>query len=330
MAKSENQKLKLLYILQILYKNTDETHSITTNELIEQLDRYGIKAERKSIYSDFAALDDFGLTVEKTTKDGKASYYLADKVFELPELKLLVDIVQSAKFITEKKSNSLIKKIEQFSSKYESNLLQRQVFVADRVKTMNESIYYNIDEIYQAMNAGKKIRFNYYAWGVDRKLKARRNGDIYEVSPWALTWDDENYYLIAYDGKDKKEKFYRVDKMKDISCTSEAREGAKDYEKFNLASFSKKTFGMFGGENKKVTIELENSMVGVIFDRFGTGIPIIKVDDEHVRTIVEVSVSKQFFGWIMSLGSGVKITAPESVVDDMKAEIKRLAKTYGE
>ncbi len=329
MAKSENQKLKLLYILKILYKYTDETHSITTQELIEKLEAYGIKAERKSIYADFAALDDFGLSVEKSTKDGKVSYFLADKVFELPELKLLVDIVQSAKFITEKKSNSLIKKIEQFSSRYESNLLQRQVFVADRVKTMNESIYYNIDALYQAMNANKKISFSYYTWNVDKTLKPRRNGDRYTVSPWALTWDDENYYLIAYDGEEKKEKFFRVDKMKDIASLDESREGAKAYEKFNLAKFSKKTFGMFGGESKKVTLEVDNSMVGVIFDRFGLDIPVIKVDENTVRTIVEASVSRQFISWIISLGEGVKIVEPQSVLDAMQEEIKRLSQTYG-
>lgn len=328
MAKSANQKLKILYLLKILYEKTDDKHGISMNEIVSSLEKYDIMAERKSIYSDFLELERMNIIVEKFQEGNKHLYSLDTRIFELPELKMLVDVVQSAKFITKKKSDELIKKIERFASKYESNSLQRQVYVADRVKTMNENIYYNIDGIHEAINTNKKITFKYYEWNISRELEPRRDGKLYSTSPWALTWDDENYYLISYDDVEEKTKYFRVDKMKQIEVSAEPREGRKEFENFDLAKFSKRTFGMFGGNVVKVGIEVKNDKIGIMFDRFGKDITVIKVDDEHVKVLVDVSLSNQFIGWVISLGDCVKLVEPTRVVDMMKAEIKRLNDTY--
>ena len=213
MPKSSNQKLKLIYLMKILLERTDETHSITMPEIIEALAAYDISAERKSLYNDIENLRVYGLDVIGTQEDRTYSYHIGNRQFELAELKLLVDSVQSAKFITAKKSNELIKKIEGLASKYEASQLHRQVFVTGRVKTMNESIYYNVDRIHTAIAENSRITFQYFQWNVDKKMELRHDGALYEVSPWSLSWDDENYYLIAYDSNEGIIKHFRVDKM---------------------------------------------------------------------------------------------------------------------
>lgn len=210
MAKSSNQKLKLIYLMKILMEYTDEKHSLTMEEIKSKLQLYDISAERKSLYNDIENLRLYGLDIIGTKEDRTYSYYIGNRQFELAELKLLVDCVQSAKFITEKKSNVLIKKIEELASRYEAMQLQRQVFVAGRVKTMNESIYYNVDRIHSAIADNFQITFQYFQWNVDKKMKLRHNGIWYIVSPWSLSWDDENYYLIAYDSVEHIIKHFRV------------------------------------------------------------------------------------------------------------------------
>ena len=197
MAKSSNQKLKLIYLARILQEKTDEEHGLTMQQLIDELARYDVKAERKSIYDDIDALSYIGMDVLKETSGGKTEYKLVSRTFELAELKLLVDAVQSSKFITRKKSESLIRKIEGLASTYQARKLARNVHVANRIKTMNESIYYTVDDIHSAIYQGKKITFQYFKWNEKGEKALRRDGKVYKVSPWALTWDDENYYLIA-------------------------------------------------------------------------------------------------------------------------------------
>ena len=328
MAKSENQKLKLMYLMKILLEKTDEDHALTMPDILRELEAYGISAERKSIYSDMECLRTYGMDIIGEKRDQKFSYYVASHQFELAELKLLVDAIQSAKFITAKKSKELIKKIESFASKYEAGQLQRQVFVSGRIKTMNESIYYNVDAIHSAIAANRQIRFQYFQWNVKKEMELRKNGAYYQVSPWALSWDDENYYLVAYDDEEEKLKHYRVDKMLHIGQTDEPRKGKKLFEGFDTALYAKKMFSMYAGEEEMVKIECENRLAGAIIDRFGKDIPMRKIDEEHFSVNVRVSLSFQFIHWIMALGSGAKIVGPEHVVDMVKEEVRRLAKQY--
>ena len=327
MANKANQKLKLLYIMEMFLRETDEHHTINAADLIRYLDRQGIDAERKSIYRDIDALIDYGMDIVKT-REGKPGFYLASRDFELPELKLLVDAIQSSKFITESKTNALIKKLEQLVSKYEAMQLQRQVYVSGRIKTMNESIYYSVDAIHHAISENKKIRFQYFQWNVKKEMELRHNGAWYHISPWGLSWDDENYYLVGYDSDAGKIKHYRVDKMLHIQMSEEKREGQEYFKKLDMADYAKKSFGMFGGKEQEVKLRVANNLAGVIIDRFGKNVMMIPEDEDHFTVNVDVHVSKQFLGWIFSLGESVRIVGPSEVVAQMKEEIERLVRQY--
>ena len=326
--KGPNQKLKMLYLAGILSEETDDRHSLTIQDLIEKLAALGVNADRKTLYRDLEELRRFGMDII-TTHTGHYYYYnLGSRDFELPELKLLVDSVQSAKFITNRKSADLIRKLSGLASRYEAKYLQRQVVISGRVKTMNESIYYNVDKLHAAIGEDSRIRFKYYQWNVRKEPELRKNGAWYSVSPWALLWDNENYYLVAYDAEDDKIKHYRVDKMLKISVTGEKREGKERFTEFDPARYSRSLFGMYGGEDVWVTLEARNDMTGVLIDRFGKDIVITRTDEDHFRTNVEVAVSRQFLGWVMALGDGIRIVGPESVAEQMKQEIRRLAEQY--
>lgn len=319
MSRGTNQKFKFTYLMQIMLAKTDEEHSLTMPQIMKELEKYDVTAERKSIYADFQDMTEkFGVEIIKEQIGRETYYHVGYREFELAEVKLLIDAIQSSKFITRTKSRELITKIKGFVSEHQAKQLQRQVFINDRVKTMNESVYYNVDDIHTAISENKKIRFKYYKWDINKKLVPRHNDDWFVVSPWALTWDDENYYLVAFDDWDHKIKHYRVDKMMKISITEEKRDGKEAFKNFDMAEYSKATFGMYQGTRKKVRIQFVNSMCGVFIDRFGKEISFMPLDEEHSELQVDVNVSPQFFGWIFSLGKNVKVTGPKEVVEEMK------------
>ena len=319
MSKGSNQKLKLSYLTKIMLAKTDDEHALTMPQIIEELEKYDVTAERKSIYSDFADMTDkLGIEIIKEQIGRETYYHVGAREFELAEVKLLIGAIQSSKFITQTKSRELITKIKCFVSEHQAKQLQRQVYINDRVKTMNESVYYNVDFIHTAIYQNKKIRFKYFKWDISKKLVPRHNGDWFVASPWALTWDDENYYMVAFDGLDQKIKHYRVDKMMRISIEDEKRDGKEEFKNFDMAEYSKATFGMYQGTKTNVKIEFANYMCGVFIDRFGKDISFRPIDDEHSELHVDVNVSPQFFGWIFSLGKDVKVTGPGEVVEQMK------------
>lgn len=313
MAKRYNQKAKLLYILKILSEKTDENHCINAAGLIEELGKEGISAERKSIYSDIEQLIDFGYDIITVKGRVNGGYYLAERDFELAELKLLVDAVQSSRFITRKKSTQLIKKIEKLTSIYEAKNLQRQVYVTNRIKSENESVYYIIDDIHSAIWNNKKVSFQYMDYDINKELKPRQNGIPYVVSPYALVWADERYYLVGYSQKDKEIRHYRVDKIGKMEILSEKREGMDNPELFDVAAYSNKVFGMYGGEEETVTISFPRELMGVFIDRFGKEIDIRKRSEQRLSVRVRIVPSGQFFGWICGLSDEVKIEAPDNV-----------------
>lgn len=327
MPKSENQKQKLLYIAQYLMENTDETHAVSTPQLIEYLNSQGIKAERKSIYNDIDTLNDFGMDIIRSDEH-RGGYMLVSRPFELAEVKLLVDLVQSSKFITEKKSRELIGKLETLISKYDAKAMQRQVEIMGRSKTHNETIYYNVDIIHTAIHKNVKIRFHYFDWDVNKKMQLRHGGAWYEVSPWKLTWDDENYYLMAFDEKADEIRFYRVDKIVDIALTEDVRDGKEAFEHMDMAEFSKKTFGMFAGEEKTVRLRGEKSLTGVIIDTFGTDVALRADGEAHFIARADVVVSSQFFGWLAGLGARVEILSPEDVREEYKDYLANIISQY--
>ena len=327
MAKSANQKLKLLYLKKILEEQTDEDHPMAVAEMIGQLEQYGVSAERKSIYDDLEALRLFGLDIVQS-KGKTTGYYIASRDFELPELKLLVDSVQSSKFITHKKTLALIRKIERLASVYDAQLLQRQVYVRNRVKSMNESVYYNVDEISNAINADRQIRFRYFELDVNKQRRFRHNGAVYEISPFALMWDDENYYMLGYDAAAGKMKHYRVDKMVGIEATRQERQGKDCFAGIDMSAYSKQVFGMFTGSEQTVKLRFENPLVGAVIDRFGKEVMLIPDGDEHFTVSVDVAVSPQFYAWLFGFGTAVEILSPESARREMSERAKAVAVLY--
>ncbi len=327
MSKAYNQKRKLLIIMQQLYEKTDEDNILSMQDILSGLSAYGIAAERKSVYDDIQVLQDFGMDIlHKKGKNG--GYYLASREFELAELKLLVDAVQSSKFITTRKSRELIGKLEKLVSISDARQLNRQVVVTNRNKAVNENIYYNVDMIYNGIAQDVKICFQYFEWTVEKEMKPRRNGEFYQVSPWILTWDDENYYLIAFDDTAGIVKHFRVDKMLQIGLTNELRVGKAQFENFDIAAYSKKTFGMFAGEEQTVSLVCENSFIGVMVDRFGQEVSIRPQDDKYFRARLHVNLSPQFYGWLCGLGTGVSIVEPKAVADAYAKYLGKILERY--
>ena len=320
------QKQKLLYLQKILLEKTDESHGLTINEIKEELERYGIKAERKSLYDDLEILQTFGLDI-CTLRTSTVRYYIGNRDFQIPELKLLVDAIQSSKFITRKKSLELIEKLGHLVSENESSQLQREVYVTNRVKTVNEHIYYNVDKIHNSISLNKQISFQYFKWDLDFSNGAkiiktpRRDGKAYVVSPWALCWDDENYYLIAYDSESEIIKHYRVDKMEQIRLLDDERAGNEKYRDFNPAKYAKSVFSMFGGEECEVKLLVKNELIGVIADRFGDDVYIVRYDEDNFTVTVNVMLSPQFYAWVFGLDGGVKILSPQKAATEFKDKI---------
>lgn len=322
-------KLRTLYIMRILLQRTDERHPMSAAEIGKALGEYGMSADRKTVYSDIETLNEFGMDILQA-KGTNGGYYIGAREFELPELKLLVDAVQASKFISRKKSEELIKKLESLASEYDARQLQRNVFIYNRPKTGNETIYYNVDQIHAAILHNKQIRYRYAEWTVEKELKPKKGGIFYTVSPWALTWDDANYYLIAYDEAADCIKHYRVDKMQNTGVVEKDRIGKERFQNFDIAEFAKKTFSMYGGNDEEVTLVCENDIAGVIIDRFGKEVIIVPTDETHFRVRVLAAVSPQFFGWVAGIGDKMRIGAPEHVKKAYREYLLHILEGYRE
>lgn len=319
MARSANQKLKLFHLLDILREETDENHLLTTPEIIEKLEARGISAERKALYSDIQALNDYGFTVEKTGH----GYYLAERDYELAELKTLVDIIQSSGFLTSKKCNALTKKLYKQTSRYGASELDRQIHTTSS-RTPNERIFYTVDAIHRAIRDNKKITFSYFRYNNRKELVEKTPGYTYLVSPFALIFDNENYYLIAYFEEAKEVRHYRVDRMQNVTILDESRSEESKKNAPDLGRYDSKSFGMFGGNETLITLHCDGTMAGAIIDRFGEEPSFILHDDGSFDISVRVFVSPQFFGWLAGLGTFIKIKAPEDTKEQYKNYLKEI------
>ena len=327
MGKSADSKLRLLYLMRFLLRQTDEAHPAGIADMLEELGRYGITANRKTVYDDLESLRTFGLDLV-TAKSSGTGYYVASREFELPELKLLVDSVQSSKFITQKKTLGLIRKIEGLTSVHEGQLLQRQVYVHNRVKTMNESVYYNVDEISNAIAQDRGIRFRYFDYAPDGSRIYRHKGGWYRVSPFALMWDNENYYLLGWDEESGELRHYRVDKMERIAAREEVRQGKEAFAAVDMAAYSQQVFGMFGGAAQPVRMRFARRLAGAVIDRFGRE-PILTPDgEEHFLLTASVAVSPQFYAWLLGFGDEAEILGPAAVRQGLKDYLDGIRKLY--
>lgn len=319
MSRSPNQKQRLLLLRRILLEQTDARHGLTLAQLLEQLAENGIQAERKSLYDDMEALRLSGVEVENTGRRN-CRYYVEERPFQLAELKLLVDAVQSCKSLSEQRSAELIKKLESLTSVHQARRLQRQVYVAGRVKNMNQSVYYAIDAIHEAIGQNRQISFQYTQWVVGEDGKARQQlrhgGQRYRVSPWALVWAEEHYYLVGHEARSRKLKHYRVDKMVELEMCRAQRQGQELFAGQDVAAYTRGLFGMFGGQEQMVRLRMENGLIGVAMDRFGPEAAIQPDGKQHFILRAQVAVSPQFFGWLFGLGAGVQLLSPEPVAEE--------------
>lgn len=325
MPKSDNQKTKILYIMDYLERNSREDHLVRAGELIAMLDReHNISCDRKTIYSDIAALQEYGVDI--VSIPGKSGgYYVASRNFELPELKLLIDAVQSSKYLTEKKSRELIEKLCRQCNEHDANLMRRNVLVSGRVKSMNETIYYNVDGIQDAIAQNVQITFRYFDWDLGGKRRYREKE--YLASPYGLCQDNENCYLLAYSERHGVTS-YRVDRMCDIRLTQQKRAACPELTGKALNEYANRLFQMFSGDMTTVKMRFHNSLINVVVDRFGKDIMLIPDDGEHFNFTVPVAVSPMFLSWIIGFGNKAKILYPESVADQCKQLCRECLNQY--
>ena len=331
--------MRLFALKEILERETDEKHSITMDRILQLLQtKYDMKAERKSIYDDMRAFRESEILDVTPPQGRERGYSVAERLFHISELKMMIDAIQSSKFLSEAKTRELIKKIETLCSKYEAQGLQRDVVLSNRVKSINSSsvLFRNIDVIHRAISLNAQISFQYFTFDLKKQKKYMRKGERYQVSPWSMIYTDDNYYLLAYIDGDFKH--FRVDKMDNVEAfileggdseiVTLEREGKEEFEKKDMSAYTKYTFSMYGGEPRPETMVFDNDMAGAVMDRFGNGILMLKEDENHFRITVNVAVSGQFFGWVFGLGKKARIVAPESVREQMKAELMEVMGKY--
>ena len=326
MPRSENQKLKLLYLKQVFEEKTDDNHTASMADIRAYLKAHGVEAERKSIYTDLDALADYGMDVRDDEHEHGKTYKLQDREFELREVKLIIDSVASSKFLSESASDSLIKKLGKLVSEHQRKELRRQVRVMGRAKTMNNSTLNVVDHIHAAIAANTTVTFKYFHYNLKLEREYSRKGKAYEVSPWALLYDNDNYYLYAYVDDDFR--IFRVDRMTAVNQGVKERQGREAFEKLDLPTFSKSTFGMYNGKEERVEMVFQNRMIDTVIDKFGKDVWLTKVDDGHFKVTVPVTVSPQFFAWVFGLGNYVTIKGPENVVKQMKEMLGKVSKRY--
>lgn len=323
-SKTENHKRKLLLLKDYLEKNTDQDHPASIRDLTVYLEAQGIPAERKSIYRDLQLLMDHGYDIVGTKGNG-AGYWMASGAFDLAELKLLADAVLASKFLTEKRSAQLLRKLGTLTSRYQALELRRDLVVSGRVKSMNESVIYNVDDLHEAIRTDSQIRFRYFEWDREKNRVFRRESRL--ASPYALCWDDSNYYLIAHTEEHGLTNF-RVDKMTNIRLTGEPRVRTEETKNLDLSRYGKEVFGMFNGERRQVRMRFENSLSGVVIDRFGKDVMLIPDGDQHFTCTEEIMVSPVFYAWFASFGTRARLLSPDSVVEDFRKTVSSVAALY--
>ena len=326
MARSENQKQKRFRIIEMMIEETDESHGLSVRDIISRLEKQGISAERKSVYDDMLTLGELGFDVITLPKK-PPEYTLGTRPFELAELKMLVDAVESSRFITAAQSRALIEKLRAYAGKRHSSELSRQVYVEDRIKTENDFSFENIDLLHKAINENKKIAFKYFDYNARGERILRHGGAVYEASPVALIMSEENYYLVAYDEAAAADKHFRVDKLTALRLLDAPRSRAVTERRFNPAEYSRKLFGMYGGAEELVTLDFSEHLAGVIVDRFGE----VTMRDSELgfRVSLRVRLSPNFYGWLMSFGADARVVSPDYVRDELCSRLSGIAALYG-
>lgn len=315
---SDSKKLIPIYLQKIFLEKTDKTHFIRMPEILAELEKKGVTADRRTIYTNISLLEAVDFHIEGVQEKGNYKYHLPERTFDSNELKILIDSVAASKFLTEKKSRELIKKLKTLGSTFDNESFNRRVLLDKRVKSMNDRIFKNLDSIYAAISTNSQITFQYMRWNPQRKFDLLRSGKEFAASPYAVSMNDDNYYLIAYDARTKGLRHYRIDKMQSIKLTYETREGKEHFETFDMVEYSKKAFGMFAGKEETISIEAPNQLAGVFIERFGDSARIRPSLERKNFFVARMTVytSIQFYGWLLGLGKEVKILSPDSVREE--------------
>lgn len=331
MAKTKGQKLKILFLLDILHQHTDDEHGISMAEILDELQSKGIDADRKSIYDDIRILaEDYGADVICVKNDDKGKrlqvpvYKLVSRTFDLSDLRLLIDGIQSSRYLSRPRTEELMDKLRTLCSKHEVHQLQRQLVITRRVKSMNNNVLYYVSEIQQAIREDKKLSFRYFSYTPSKAKQYKKR----VVSPFSLVYTDDNYYLLAYNDTAHRILPYRVDRMEQVTVEDEPRTGTEAYKKIKTDTYTESTFGMFSGKMEWVTMQFANELANVVIDRFGKEINTLQVDEGHFQVSVDVAVSPQFFGWVVGLGTKARIVAPQNVVDSMANHLAKVGAFY--
>ena len=329
---SKSRKIKLLKIWEILSQNTDEKNPMPTPVLIERLAEYGVEVDRKILYSDIKLLNDFGYEV-MCRRSSSNEYYVEDRKFNVPEMHILMDAIRAAGFITEKKTDELVNKIAQLAGSQRAEVLTRNIVEFNTMKSINENIYYSVYEIASAIEEKKKISFSYFDYDTKhRKVYTKKKSDPtqnrkYKVNPLATVFSDDNYYLICYDDWFGNLAHYRIDRMDEVTMLDVPISEEAQSNKAEIVKHKQQLFGMFGGDKQKVSFEADKSLIDVVFDFFGADLYISETSGDKIIFTAEVQVSKPFIAWCCSFGTGVKVTAPQTVVETVK---NYLADTLGQ
>ncbi len=319
MAQSEKSKQKLLSLLQIFWERTNADRGLTIEEIRDLLLAEGIEAERKSLYNDIALLTDFGLAIEKRRTGGRFVYFLTEHLFTLSELKLLTDAIGSSRSIPEAESRAIIAKLKKLTDHSTSRELDRQITVTGRVKHLNREILHNIDLIQTAMKEGRQVSFQYWDWNEKKIQQPRREGKFYTVSPWTLIWEEENYYLLANHYRTDRMHHYRVDRMMQMKISDYPRRGQDAYDAIDFSAYSRGLFGMFGGTPQPITLRCENTLAGIVLERFGMEPTFFPCEDgKSFQVTVRVVPCDLFYAWVIGFCGRMQITSPEWARDELK------------
>ena len=321
-------RIKLMKIWEILRQETDEDNPMPTSVLMKKLDEMGIHCDRRTIYADIKLLNDCGYEV-LCNKSQKNEYYVVDRSFDLPELRILLDAVQAASFITERKTKEFVDKIADLAGSRRSEVIKQNIVAFNTTKNTNEAIYYSVNEIALAINAKKKVEFTYFDYDANHKKVYRKDGKVYTVNPFATIFSDDNYYLVCYDDKYLSVTHYRIDRMDKVKMLDEdVKPLPSDHALHDLKKHKKSVFGMYNGETEKVKFVIEKNLIDVVYDKFGKDLKLMSFGDDKYTFTAEVKVSPIFFGWCCAFGERLKVVAPDSVIERIKEHVKTITNMY--
>ena len=320
-------KLKLVKIWEILSQETDEEHPMGTTELLHKLKIMGITCDRRTLYADIDALNECGYEIlcERSTSN---MYYVVDRKFSVGEIRIMMDAVQAAGFITEKQTSAFVEKLAFLAGSRRGEALKDNIVAFNGAKTNNSSICYNVEIITEAIQNDKKVKFTYFDFDAQHNKIYRKDGKFYYMNPYALVMDNNNYYFLAYDMYHEHMMHFRVDRMDQVQVSRHDKEYLKNFDKFDIKKYKKQLFGMYSGEGQEVKIRIDKKLIDSIFDVFGIDTKFIKIDENIYEFTAEVQLSPQFYGWCCSFGDKLKVVAPFSVVDELKTYIENLSKNY--